>query len=99
MFRVSIIASLAISLLGLFELRTLRHDAIPRSMSRGVGDVSIDILGQKIPALLSERVPTGIHRVEWNGRDDSGHEVSSGLYFIRVGAGNQFGYRKVVYLK
>jgi len=41
----------------------------------------------------------GIHVEEWNGRDDQGQTVVSGLYFVRLEAGDQVMTRKAVLLK
>ena len=38
------------------------------------------ITGQKIRTLLSESMAAGIHAVRWDGRDNFGQAVSSGVY-------------------
>lgn len=43
-----------------------------------------NILGQKILNLHSGKFNEGIHSLRWNGRDGSGNEISSGIYFCRV---------------
>jgi hypothetical protein len=52
-------------------------------------DVSLavyDVRGRLVRVLLDERVlPAGEHRVNWDARDDGGHDVSSGVYFYRFG--------------
>jgi flagellar hook assembly protein FlgD len=37
--------------------------------------------------------------VYWNGRDDSGERVSSGLYFYQLRAGNYSAAKRMVILK
>ena len=43
-----------------------------------------NILGQEVRTLMNEEQPAGSYRVLWDGRDDSGREVSSGVYFCRL---------------
>lgn len=48
-------------------------------------DIEIyDILGRRIRMLLSERKEVGRYNINWNGRDDSGNALSSGIYFARI---------------
>jgi len=46
-----------------------------------------NILGQKIVSLISGELNNGLHSVQWNGVDNRGHEVASGIYFCRLDAG------------
>jgi len=43
-----------------------------------------DILGREVRTLASERVSSGYKSVLWDGRNDSGYEVASGVYFYRL---------------
>ncbi len=43
-----------------------------------------NIRGQKVKQLVSEYLPAGRHSITWNGRDDIGKPVSSGVYFYRL---------------
>jgi phosphodiesterase/alkaline phosphatase D-like protein len=45
-----------------------------------------DIMGHQVRKLVSERKEAGYHRVMWDGRDDRGGEVPSGIYFYRIQA-------------
>jgi hypothetical protein len=58
-----------------------------------------NLLGQKVRGFESQRVMPGIGRVVWDGRDESGRVLPSGVYFVRVHAGNFFQQKKVVYIK
>ena len=45
-------------------------------------EISIyDALGKKIKTLLSENIETGRHNTIWNGTNQSGQQISSGIYF------------------
>ncbi|MBN1997133.1 T9SS type A sorting domain-containing protein [candidate division KSB1 bacterium] len=51
------------------------------------GSVDIDIfnsVGQKIRTLVSDKMTAGSHEVVWDGRNESGQKVSSGIYFYRL---------------
>ena len=53
--------------------------------------VSLEIynmLGQKVRTLQNGRKAAGSHEVVWNGANDAGHQVSSGIYFYRLEAGD-----------
>ncbi|MCB5229039.1 MAG: T9SS type A sorting domain-containing protein [Candidatus Cloacimonetes bacterium] len=43
-----------------------------------------NLKGQVVRSLVNDLRAAGQHVVIWNGKDDSGKEVSSGLYFYRV---------------
>ncbi len=61
-----------------------------------------DILGRKILTLLNEKYFPGRYSVPWNGRDERGNSLSSGVYFARISQwGIDFinGPRKLVILK
>jgi len=61
--------------------------------------VVYNILGQVVRVLLDERVEPGYHRVEWDGRDAEGSQVSSGLYIYRFEAGPYRKAQKMMLLK
>ncbi|HVP57926.1 MAG TPA: metallophosphoesterase [bacterium] len=55
-----------------------------------------DVRGQKIRTLVAETVSAGSHSVVWDGRGASGVEVSTGIYFFRLEAGNSDYTAKVI---
>jgi len=51
------------------------------------GRVSLTVynmLGQKIKILVDQWHPAGSYSVQWDGRDQQGHNVSSGIYFYEL---------------
>ena len=57
-------------------------------------------LGQKVRVLTRERYSAGVHRVVWDGKDEHGTALSSGIYFYRLQAGDQFrSMRKMLLVK
>ncbi|MGH1363597.1 MAG: choice-of-anchor B family protein [Calditrichia bacterium] len=52
-------------------------------------DIAIyNLLGQKIRTLASGIQPSGRYELEWDGRDESGYQVASSVYFYRMVAIN-----------
>jgi len=58
-----------------------------------------NIKGQKVATLKDEYFTAGDHSVVWNGKDDSGNSVSSGVFFCRVEAGSESATKKLLLLK
>jgi len=44
-------------------------------------------LGHEIRTLVTENRPAGSYNIQWDGRDEQGNQVVSGLYFYRIQAG------------
>ncbi|MCI0554979.1 MAG: DNRLRE domain-containing protein, partial [Anaerolineae bacterium] len=61
--------------------------------------VIYNVLGRQVRQLVDEIQPAGFKRVFWNGRDNSGRELSSGIYFIHLVAGQQRLIRKITLMK
>jgi hypothetical protein len=58
-----------------------------------------DIKGRRVRDLVSEVRAAGRHTVQWNGRDDQGRLLASGVYFARLLAGDEHGLTRVMLLK
>jgi hypothetical protein len=68
--------------------------------SRGFVDLSIyNVLGQKVKTLVSGELDAGQHEAVWDGTDESGDEVSSGMYFYKIDAGEFVKTKKMLMLK
>jgi len=66
------------------------------------GHVSIIVYnskGQRVAGLVDGVRGAGVHNVVWNGRDDSGRSVSSGIYLYRMVSGDHVGVGKMVMVK
>ncbi|MDP8202585.1 MAG: FlgD immunoglobulin-like domain containing protein [Candidatus Tenebribacter burtonii] len=58
-----------------------------------------NIKGQLIKSLVNEIKPIGEHTVIWDGRDDNGKPVSSGIYFYKLKTNNIEKTRKMILMK
>jgi flagellar hook assembly protein FlgD len=58
-----------------------------------------NLLGQKVRTLVKKRQAAGWHEVRWNGADDSGNPVASGVYIYRLTAGKFSQSRKMLLLR
>jgi len=66
------------------------------------GDVTLVIyssLGQQVRRLVDRSQPAAYHVVVWDGRDDSGKMLPSGVYFYRIESGKFTAMKKMVLMK
>ena len=67
---------------------------------RGEVTVTIyNILGQPVRALAHGVLSAGEHSITWDGNNDAGREVSSGVYFVRASTTETTQTRKLMLLK
>jgi len=69
--------------------------------SRFVNIEVYNLRGQKVRTLLdgSSEFGAGSHDVVWNGQDDSGRSMSSGVYLYRIQAGDDVAVRRMLLMK
>ena len=58
-----------------------------------------DVTGKLVRTLVDQPQEPGYYRVVWDGRDDFGKEVTSGIYFYRLEAGSYTAIRKLILMK
>ncbi len=58
-----------------------------------------NVNGQVVRTLVDGRVSPGSHTVAWDGTDDAGKSVSSGIYFSRLTAADDTAFMKMTLLK
>jgi len=58
-----------------------------------------DIAGRLICTLVDEPKKAGSHQVIWNGQDNHGNSVASGVYVYRLQAGDFVQSRKMLFMK
>jgi flagellar hook assembly protein FlgD len=49
--------------------------------------------------LFSDNVKPGMQTLTWNGKDNSGKEVSSGSYICKMTAGSFHDSKKMIFIK
>jgi hypothetical protein len=75
---------------------TIRYEIAARAhVSLRIYDVS----GAAVRTLVDESKPAGSYTLTWDGRDNHGSSVSSGVYFYRITAGSFSDVRKVTLVK
>ena len=55
--------------------------------------------GQLIRTLVNAIQPSGYYNAVWNGRDDAGKTVASGVYLVRMHAGDYRSTRKMMLME
>ncbi len=56
-------------------------------------------LGQEVKTLVFEAMEPGYHRVTWDGRDNLGRSVASGIYLYRLVVGDFVDVKKALLVK
>ena len=93
------------------ELRTQLLSLMPNPFSedltvsfylRSPQRVSVDVFnieGARVASLADETLGAGVHSRTWDGRTASGSAAASGVYFMRMQAGDVLKTSKVIKLK
>jgi len=58
-----------------------------------------DIEGRKVATLVDRNLPAGRHELSWNGRDEAGRSLPSGLYLVRLETDRESFQRKITLIK
>jgi flagellar hook assembly protein FlgD len=58
-----------------------------------------NVLGQRVRTLVNARVEAGYHQVVWDGLNEQGSAVASGVYIYRFEAGDYQKTMKLMLLK
>lgn len=75
---------------------TIRYSVPARQLIR----INIyDVTGRKIKELVNRTHSPGHYQAIWNGRNDRGAEVASGIYFYQMVAGRKKISKKIIILK
>ncbi|MFC1725383.1 T9SS type A sorting domain-containing protein [candidate division KSB1 bacterium] len=80
-----------------FNLETTIKYALPKGH-----DVSLkiyNILGQEVRTLIKERIQAGYHSIIWDGRNEDGVRVNSGVYLYKITIGAFTETKRMILLK
>ena len=58
-----------------------------------------DILGREVRTLVNTEQKPGVYNTVWNGDNNFGNKVASGIYIYRVVAGNKIQSKKMILMK
>jgi hypothetical protein len=58
-----------------------------------------NLTGRRITDLVQSQISAGIYSVNWDGTNDTGHPVSSGLYLYTIETDNFRAMKKMIYMK
>ncbi|NUN71058.1 MAG: DUF4623 domain-containing protein, partial [Bacteroidetes bacterium] len=58
-----------------------------------------DILGRQVRTLMNGEAAAGYHSVVWDGRNDLGRQVATGMYIYRIESGSFISTKKMMLLK
>jgi hypothetical protein len=58
-----------------------------------------DVTGREVRTLIDGKREAGLHSVAWDGLDDAGRSVGSGVYWSQMVAGSYLSNKKMVVLK
>ncbi|MBN1482349.1 T9SS type A sorting domain-containing protein [candidate division KSB1 bacterium] len=47
-----------------------------------------DVLGRRVRVLVDDVKQAGIHRVQWDAKNNNGRPIAAGLYFAKLQAGD-----------
>ena len=74
-----------------FDFSIFKHEEVEISV--------YDITGRLVQDLVNGSVSEGYHSVVWDGRDNSGQQVSAGLYLYTLKSNGMTSHAKMVLMK
>lgn len=82
-----------------FNPSTAINYSIPEGEKVRVRLEIYNLRGQLVKVIVGEDREAGEYRVHWDGRDERGGQVPSGVYFYRIRAGKYSNVRKMILLR
>ena len=83
-----------------FNPSTVINYTIPQALNSLQVNLEIfNLLGQKVKTLVDAKQVAGEHSIQWNGKNESGNLVTSGVYLYRLKAESFVEMRKMMYIR
>ena len=80
-----------------FNPETTIKFQLPKNIHVYIG--IFNVLGQEIKTLVDEDMGAGFHSMKWNGTNNNGERMTSGIYYYRIKAGDFTALKKMILLK
>jgi len=80
-----------------FNLHTNIHFQLPQANKTTLK--IYNTIGQEIRTLINTHLPAGVHQMQWDGCDNFGKPVGSGVYFYRLMTTEDCQIRRMILLK
>jgi hypothetical protein len=80
-----------------FSSRTAIRYALP--VFAGARMIVYDVCGRVVKILVDQMHTAGYYEASWDGRDESNREVPSGVYFVKLRAGDYSATEKMLLMK
>ena len=80
-----------------FNPQTELHYSLPQAMTAEL--VIYDVRGKLVRRLVTGQQPAGSHAAVWQGENESGQRVASGVYLVRFRAGPVVQSQRLLLLK
>ena len=59
----------------------------------------IDMMGREVKTLLNEHQKPGLKTIEWDGKNEKGEILASGIYFYQITSAEFYKTNKMIFLK
>jgi len=82
-----------------FNTNTQIKYALANDQEQQTKLIIFDLLGKQTKMLVNKKQPAGFYQVNWDGKDDAGALVASGIYFYKLSSGSFVNIRKLTVLK
>jgi hypothetical protein len=82
-----------------FNANTVLRFTLPAGDPRPVRLEIRDMRGRRVRSLVDGQLASGVHVLRWNGRDDGGRQVASGVYLVVLDVERERLTRKILLLR
>lgn len=80
-----------------FNQKTVIRYSLPRDCAVKLS--VYNLLGERVKTLVNERQSANDYQVEWDGKNEEGQDVASGIYLYKIDIGESTDRRKMVIIK